>query len=91
MESILAVLKKKKIIAESKTALKHEWQAFAYKIWIDYSGDKKDLPKLMRFVKMHNEKYRRFIDDAYNFCTDYQGAIPKLTLFYWKFWQLKKK
>lgn len=71
-------------------ALKHEWQAFAYKIWADYSGDPKELPQVMKFVKMHNDRNRAQLNDAYGFCKDYQGKIPKIKLFFWKFWQLKK-
>lgn len=71
--------------------LKHEWQAFAYKIWMDYSGEKRELPNVIRLVKRHHETDRPMLDRAYNFCKDYTGNVPKLKLFYWKFWQLKKQ
>jgi len=69
--------------------LANEWQAFAYKIWIEYSGVKRELPNLMRFFKQHLTD-RPILDLAYNFCIDYTGNIPKLRLFYWEFWRLKR-
>lgn len=89
MQKISEALRSRKFEAKPH-ALKHEWQAFAYKIWKDYSGDKKELPRVIKLVKMYNEGYRSLLDGAYNFCKDYQGPVPKIKLFYWKFWQLKK-
>jgi len=90
MQSLSESLKQKKFEPKPH-ALKHEWQAFAYKIWKDYSNNKKDLPRVIQLVKRYNENYRGYLDSAYNFCKDYQGPVPKIKLFYWKFWQLKKQ
>jgi len=73
-----------------KNALKHEWQAFAFKVWKEYSGDKKELPNLVRHFRIYNEKHRKYLNSAYEFCKDYEGNVPKLRLFYWKFWRLYK-
>ena len=70
--------------------MQHEWQAFAYKVWKDCSGDTKELGNVMRFFKIWNREYRYLLDHAYSFVKDYTGPIPKLKMFYWKFWQLKK-
>lgn len=75
---------------KSERHLKNEWQAFAYKVWKEYSGNKKELPNIIRHFKIYEKKHRGYLDSAYNFCKDYQGNIPKLKLFYWKFWQLMK-
>ncbi|QGH72355.1 MAG: hypothetical protein [Podoviridae sp. ctg2L5] len=74
----------------NKKALKHEWQAFAYKVWSEYSGDKKELPNLVKHFRTYNTKHRNYLNSAYEFCKDYAGPVPKLKLFYWKFWQLYK-
>lgn len=73
-----------------KNHLKHEWQAFAYKIWHDLGGEDKELPNLMRLVKLQNTKYRNLLDRAYSYSIDYAGAIPRLMIFYWSFWKFKK-
>lgn len=91
MENIQAILKNKKFTkSPSQRHLAHEWQAFAYKTWRDYSGDPKELKNVMKLFSRYQATHRNFLDTAYNFCTDYMGPVPKLKLFYWKFWQLKK-
>lgn len=67
----------------------HEWQAFAYKVWKDYCGLPKELPNMIRFHKQHQSK-RNLLNDAYNFCVDYQGKVPRYKLFYWHFWKKYK-
>jgi len=91
MQAVADLLRTRQGRVERKPrALKYEWQAFAYKVWKEYSGNKKELPNLVRHVKMYNSKYRNYLNVAYDFCRDYGGPIPRLKLFYWKFWQLYK-
>lgn len=40
--------------------------------------------------KSFYDKYPGQIEQAYSFTFDYEGNVPKLKLFYWKFNQLKK-
>lgn len=86
MKKIQDILKDRK--PPNKKAIKHEWQAFAYKIWFDLGKDKKHLARVMVLVKKHNKKNRRQLEDAYRFCVDYNGRVPKIMLFYWKYWKL---
>lgn len=74
-----------------KGIIKNEWQAFAYKVHITLGGEKKDLARTIRHFKTYEPKCRMFLERAYQFSVDYQGGIPKMTLFYWKFWRLYKK
>ena len=90
MNNIQTILQSRVLQKPQGRHMAHEWQAFAYKTWKDYSNDPKELPKLIRFFKLNVEAHRPYLDAAYNFCIDYTGPIPKLRLFYWKFWQLKK-
>ena len=90
MDRLSTILLKRKTPKKNRH-LKHEWMAFAYKTWKDYSGNKKELPNTIRFFKKYQATYRAYLDIAYSFCTDYEGNIPKLKLFYWKFWELMKE
>ena len=74
-----------------KGIIKNEWQAFAYKVHLTLDGEKKDLARTIRHFKTYEPKCRIYLERAYQFCIDYQGNIPKMTLFYWKFWRLYKK
>ena len=71
--------------------IQNEWMAFAFKTWKEYSNESKELPNVIRFFKTYKDKYRPLLDNAYNFCTDYTGNVPKIKLFYWKFWDQYKK
>jgi hypothetical protein len=88
--SLGEVLAKREVVGKNPRALKHEWQAFAYKVWKEYSGIKRELPNVVRHFKKYNDKYRGYLDSAYSFCKDYEGPVPKMKLFYWKFWELYK-
>jgi hypothetical protein len=90
MKDLKDILKSKKFLPK-KHGLKHEWQAFAYKTWKDYSGNPKELPNVIRHFKRYNETHRHILDAAYNFCVDYEGRVPKIKLFYWKFWEIYKR
>ncbi len=88
MENIQNLLKQRYQKTPNKRALSYEWQAFAYKIWYDYSGKKNELPIVMKFVKQYQYLYRPLINTAYNFCIDYSCKVPKTKLLFWKFHQL---
>ena len=90
MDTIGSILQKKTIEPPRKGMIQHEWQAFAYKVWKEYDGDPGTLKNVMRFFKTWNMSSRSLLDHAYSFCKDYTGKIPKIKMFYWKFWQLKK-
>ena len=75
----------------NKRMLKNEWQAFAFKVFKDLAGDKKELPRHIRHFRIYEPKCRGYLEKAYHFAIDYTGKIPKLTIFYWKFWRLYKK
>ena len=71
--------------------IQNEWMAFAFKTWKEYSNEPKELKNVIRFFKMYKDNYRPLLDNAYSFCSDYTGTVPKIKLFYWKFWDLYKK
>jgi hypothetical protein len=75
----------------NKKMIKNEWQAFAFKVYKDLGGEKKELARHIRHFKIYEPKCRGYLEKAYQFAIDYQGKIPKLTMFYWKFWRLYKK
>ena len=92
MQQINNILSTKRIEDRAKERhLKNEWMAFAFKVWKEYSNNPKELPNVIRFFKTYKDNYRPLLDSAYNFCIDYTGQIPKIKLFYWKFWDLYKK
>lgn len=72
----------------TKSGISSEWQDYAYQLWQELSNNRRDLPNLFRFVKM-NFNRRSSLDSARSFCSDYCGSVPKLKLFYWKFYQSK--
>ena len=86
MLRIQTILQKKEFKSQTKL---NQWQDRAYQIWKAFNLTRKDLPNLFRFFKNHYEKYPGLIEQAYSFTADYEGNIPKLKLFYWKFNSLK--
>ena len=77
-------------LPQKSKGLHNEWQVQAYQVFESLELTKKDLPNLFRFYKTFWKGYARQISTAYSFAYDYEGNIPKLKLFYWKFNQLKK-
>lgn len=75
----------------NKKMIKNEWQAFAFKVYKDLGGQQKELARHIRHFKLYEPKCRGYLEKAYQFAIDYTGNIPKLTMFYWKFWRLYKK
>ena len=66
-----------------------QWQDRAYQIWKAFNLTRKELPNLFRFFKYHYEQDLGKIEQAYSFAFDYEGNVPKLKLFYSKFYSLK--
>lgn len=89
MESISLLIRNHLQKPVNPKGLKHEWMAFAYKVWKEYDNNKKNLPNIIKFFRTYNPTSRNLLDLSYNFCSDYTGQIPKIKLFFWKFWQLK--
>lgn len=79
----------KSIQIKKNVGLYNEWQVKAYAIYEKLGLSHKDLPNLFRFFKFNYMKYPQHIHNAYSFIADYEGDIPKLQLFYWKFNRLK--
>ena len=75
--------------APKNTRITFKWQDRAYQIWKAFNLTRKDLPNLFRFFKYHYEQDLGKIEQSYSFAFDYEGNVPKLKLFYWKFNSLK--
>ena len=71
------------------TRITFKWQDRAYQVWKAFNLTRKDLPNLFKFFKDHYEQDLGMIEQAYSFTSDYEGNVPKLKLFYWKFNSLK--
>ena len=72
-----------------QTIIIYKWQDRAYQVWKAFNLTRKDLPNLFRFFKDHYEQDLGKIESAYSFAFDYEGNVPKLKLFYWKFNRLR--
>lgn len=82
-----------RIVDQHKTPqrhLKHEWQAFAFKVFKDLHGKPEELPQFISLFKRYNLTDRRHLEHAYSFLRDYEGYVPKIKMFYWAFWQFKR-
>ena len=88
MVTLANILQNKDFKPQTKILLK--WQERAYQVWKTLHLNKKELGSLFRFFKYHHEQDLGKIEQAYSFTADYEGCVPKLKLFYWKFYQLKK-
>ena len=87
MVNLQEILQTKEFKPQTKITFK--WQDRAYQIWKAFELSRKDLPNLFRFFKDHYEQDLGMIEQAYTFTVDYEGNVPKLKLFLWKFNQLE--
>lgn len=88
MLKIQDIIRDRKQVKSSKITLK--WQDRAYQMWQEFGLPRTDLGNLFRFFKLNYDKYPGLVEQCYTFTVDYEGNVPKLKLFYWKFSQLKK-
>ena len=86
MQTLQTILQTKDFKPQIKLT---KWQDRAYQIWKAFALTRKELPNLFRFFKFNYDKYPGQIEQAYSFTFDYEGNVPKLKLFFWKFNQLK--
>ena len=87
MLNIQSILQSKDFKPQTKITFK--WQDRAYQIWKAFNLTRRDLPNLFRFFKINYDRYPGLVEQAYSFTADYEGNVPKLKLFYWKFNSLK--
>ena len=73
-----------------QTTIMYKWQDRAYQVWKSFNLTRPELPNLFRFFKFNYDKHSGLIEQAYSFTADYEGNVPKLKLFYWKFNSLKE-
>ncbi len=87
MIELAHILKDKQF--KPQTTIRYKWQDRAFQIWKDFNLTRSELPNLFRFFKFNYDKSPGKIEQAYSFTADYEGQVPKLKLFYWKFNSLK--
>ena len=72
-----------------QTKITKPWQDRAYQVFKAFNLTRKDLPNIFKFFKDHYGQDLGKIEVAYSFAFDYEGNVPKLKLFLWKFNSLK--
>lgn len=91
MEKAFSDINLQRIIDQhKKPVLKHEWQAFCFKVFKELHGRPNELPQFMSLFKRYYESDYKHLNRAYSYMKDYSGYVPKVKMFYWSFWQFKK-
>lgn len=90
MQTIKNILDIKRFQKKPKGGIVTEWQALAMKVAQGLGCNQQELNDLMTHFKRNHKVHLRFLETAYNFTIDYEGRVPKIKLFYWKFFDLIK-